>query len=339
MGKVMFIGGPGNISTSTAWDVLKMGHELAIFTYPDVEEGKLAKKAKFYKGNRNETAALFEAFTEFGPDFVVDFCCFDTQQAFELYPIVKGRLKQFIFISTVDVYGYPLSHLPMRETDPWNPTNCVYAENKRLVEVFYKEKLEKEDFPLTIVRPAYSMGNNFVLTPLSHEGGKTLIPRLRAGKPVFVPGDGTTLIHLSVAKNTGLMIACLIGNDKSVGNAFTCGHEYAITFDEYFRLFASALGVESQIVHIPVDVVLPFSKVTDTSLLTSLTMHNVQFSIDNFKASFPGFVWQKNHQQAITEYIEYNDRCGNFNYSENLSFEDLLCKAWMRHIQKFNIEF
>jgi nucleoside-diphosphate-sugar epimerase len=336
--KIMFIGGPGNISTSTARKVLNNGDQLAIFTLPGTDEVDLAGKVRFYEGDRNNSATLQSALSDFNPEIVVDFCCFFPHQAEQLYSIIKGKLRQFVFVSSVDVYGYPLSRLPMRESDPWNPTNCSYAENKRLVEVFYQNKYDKERFPLTIVRPAYSMGNNFVLTCLSRSGGRHLIPWLRAGKPVLSPGDGTTLIHASAAINTGRMIAAIIGTDFTIGESYTCGHETFITGDDYINLFALALHVKSNIVHVPAELIL---RHVDPSLegfiLPVLTAFNCAFSVEKFAVSFPGFRWDFSLGQAAREFIEHNHGSGYFADPGETILEDFIIQNYEKLASGFSL--
>lgn len=338
MGKVFFIGGPGNISTSAARDVLGNGNELAFFTFPGTDKGEFSGKVKFYYGDRNDPIALNRAINNFGPSVIIDFCCFNLQQAKALYPFIRNRIDQFIFISTVDVYGYPLYNLPMRENDPWNPTNCAYAENKKLVELFYREKQEQEGFPLTIARPAYSMGNSFVLTPLSRSGGRHLIPWLLSGKPVLSVDDGKTLIHASVAANTGQMIACFIGNEKVIGKSYTCGHEFYITMDNYINLFAGALGVKANIAHIPSEFI---EKLVDPGLdgyiLPVLTKFDLAFSVNAFKNDFPDFKWNVTLEQAAREYIEFNYNRGFFANAQVNILEDLLIEGYRSQPHGFRL--
>jgi hypothetical protein len=40
---------------------------------------------------------------------VLDFNCFTPQNVRAVIPLIKGKVRQFIFISKVDIYGYPLA--------------------------------------------------------------------------------------------------------------------------------------------------------------------------------------------------------------------------------------
>jgi len=340
MRKVFFVGGPGNISSSTALDLLERGYSLGIFTLPGSPDDEgITGYVQMYYGDRNNFESLREAFESFKPDIVIDFACFTPEQAECMLSLAFGRVEQFIFISTCDVYGYPLSKIPMTEKDPFNPPNCRYAADKRRCEELLRERYESSGFPLTVVRPSYSMGKRFVITALSRAGGRYLIPRLRAGMPVLVPGDGTTLMHPSAAYDTGRMIARMVDSEVSIGKSYTCGSETFMTHDEYIHLFASALGVEPNIVHIPSDLILSTKcEGIRPALLEELTRYNVAFSMEQFKADFPDFQWEKPLIQVAREYIEWNDQMGNFPDPSEEIYEDRIIKLYLERVKDFDID-
>jgi nucleoside-diphosphate-sugar epimerase len=339
MRKVFFVGGPGNISSSTALDLLNRGYSLGIFTLTGRHDDEGIKdKVKMYYGDRNNTESLREAFESFRPDIVIDFTCFTPEQAQSMLDLAFGKVEQFIFISTCDVYGFPLSKIPMTENDSFNPPNCRYAADKRKCEELLWQRYESSGFPLTVVRTSYSMGKRFVITALSRAGGRYLIPRLRAGMPVLVPGDGTTLTHPSAAYDTGRMIARMVDSEISIGKSYTCGSETYMTHDEYIHLFANALGVQPNIVHIPSDLILNIEcDGIKPTLLEELTRYNVAFSMENFKVDFPDFKWEKPLIQAAREYIEWNDKMGNFPDPSEEIYEDRIIRLYQERVKDFKL--
>jgi nucleoside-diphosphate-sugar epimerase len=333
--KVFFIGGPGTISTTTIQEISDRGDSVGLFTHPSSLSKPLDPRIKIYPGDRNDTPALAAALDDFKPDIVLDFVCFTPHQAEALVPLIKGKAAQFIFVSTVDVYGYPLKHIPFRESDPWNEPVGDYAANKVLCEQVFK----KSGAPLTIVRPTYSFGPEFVLTAMSHAGGFSMITRLRNQIPVLVPGDGTTLMHVSAAPNTGRVIACTVGSSQSLNTDYTVGQPTYMTQDEYIQLFAGVLGVEAKIVHIPTEVILSFDDpATENSLLHTLTRFNVAFSVEKFSSHFPDFEQLVTLEEWARYYIEENDRRGTFPPPEEVIFDDRLIAAWYRATAGMRLE-
>ena len=136
-------------------------------------------------------------------------------------------------------------------------------------------------------------------------------------------------MHPSAAYNTGRMIARLVGKDFAIGEAYTCGHDTYMTHEEYIKLFASVLGVEPNIVHIPTDLLYSLdSKEVNDSILNDLTRHNVAFSMDKFKKHCPDFKWEMQLKEVIRQYIEWNDKNRIFADVNEEIFEDRVIKAW-----------
>jgi len=336
MSKILFIGGPGNISTSAVQELLDRNHEVAIFTLPESPDKGMGKSVKFYRGNRNDSKEIQAALDDFKPELTADVCCFTPEQAEGLVSVLRDKVQKHVFVSTCDVYGYPLKRIPFRESDPFNKTVSEYATNKMKCETIFQAEHEKGSIPLAVARPSYSFGPPFVLNFFSRFGGLELMARLRAGKKVVVPGDGRTLAHPSSAYNTGRMIAEIILDPRTAGEGFTCGHEIYMVADEYYQLFARALGVEAHIVHIPKDLLFPLEKkLIPDDLLSELTGFHVAFSEDKFKSFFPDFAWKKSLDQAAQEYVEFHDKAGDIPpFEEN--YEDRLIEAWNNCKQRFN---
>lgn len=330
--KILFIGGPGNISSGAIPVILNRDDKLAIFTLPETETSILEDKVKFYKGTRDSRTELETALEDFRPDVVIDFVCFSPSQCEDTCKALKGKIKQYILVSTVDVYGYPLSQLPMTESGQFRTPITRYAQDKWACELVTRQFPELNT---TVVRPAYSMGHGFVLTPISHLGGRQLIPRLRKGLPIFSPGDGTTLLHASVAQNTGAMIATLAGQEKAYSKAYNCAHEYVISHDMYFGLFAKALGVTPNIVHIPTDFVIhEFPEEFNHTMLSQITQYNLAFSVDRFKCDFPDFRWEVSLDDFIHSYIEYCDNTGILADPQEKILDDIIIEHWKKMLEK-----
>ncbi len=328
MRKVLFIGGPANISSHTAKALLDKGYQVGIYTRSlSRDDYQLADRVKVYLGDRMDGKALQSALEDFGPEAVIDFCCFSPTQLKPVLHVLPADLEQYIFISTVDVYGYPLSEVPMPEHSAKNAPNCRYAADKRACETLLRRSTISEK--TTIVRPAYSMGPRFVLTALSRNGGSTLIPKLRAGLPLISPDDGRGFLHAGTAWDAGRMIAELTLVHKAYGQDYTVAAEQATAYDDYIAQFAAALGVMPRMVHIPTRDIYRLADYTiyEENLLYDLTSHNVAFSVDKFKEDCPEFRWEYPLSSAIPEYIAYQDKKGGF--SNDLDdLESLIIRRW-----------
>jgi nucleoside-diphosphate-sugar epimerase len=334
--RALFIGGPGHLSASAILALLERQYQVAVYSHP-THFNELDQLVLAYTGDRHDIASLEAVIRDFRPDVVLDFVCFTPQDAEQILPLVIGRVRQFVFVSTVDVYGYPLTHLPFREDDPWHcQTQSQYAADKRLCEEIFKAKHHLVQFPLTIARPAYSFGPRFILNFTSRDYGIRMLRRLKSHQPVLVPGDGTTLMHVSSAENTGRMIAALVDAPQALGKDYTCGHPTFTTQDGYVQLFADALGVQPNLVHIPSDLITSFDHPeASTCLLHALTRFNVAFSIDRFLRDFPLFNWNITMDAWARRVVEWNERGGYLMLPDDEFFDDLVIGSWLKCLQHY----
>ncbi|MFM8322846.1 MAG: NAD-dependent epimerase/dehydratase family protein [Chloroflexota bacterium] len=327
--RAFFIGGPGTLSASCISDLLERHYQVGVFSHPSHFD-ELAPEVRTYSGDRGAAGDLAAALDDFQPDVVLDFVCYTPEQAQAALPLVQGRVRQYIFVSTVDVYGYPLSRLPFREDDPWHPeTQSPYAADKRRCEALFKAAAQAGSLPLTIARPAYSFGPRFLLSFMSRDQGLHMLRRLQTGHPVMVPGDGATLMHAGSAFNTGRMIAALVDAPQALGKDYTCAHPTFTTHDGYLKLFARALGVEPRIVHIPSDLLLSIDRPEIRAcLLPALTRYNVAFSIDRFLRDFPEFCWQGTLEDWARHVVNWNLRQGTLPAGDAALIDDEVIAWW-----------
>ena len=339
MSRVLLIGGPGNISGGCAEELIAGGYPLAILKRSRDADPKFADTVRFYRGDRGRPSDLKAAIDDFRPDAVVDFVCFEPQRVEELVPLLPAA-AHYVLVSTVDTYGYPLSHIPMREDDPPAPTRNPYGAAKRACEELVARLLTEAGRPATVVRPTYSFGIGSGMMSLFAWGGmKEQVPRMRAGLPVLVPGDGNTILHASCAHDTGRMIARVVqGRDIAAGRSYTCGHDGALTFDGYMELVGDVLGVEPELVHVPAEVLLAIdSEEVRGSFVPSLTRYNMCFSVEAFKRDFPDFAWRMSLEEGVRQYVQWYDRHGLFADPGDEIYEDRVIRAWQRCLTHFHL--
>ena len=343
MEKVLFIGGPGRISTSTVQDLLEENYQVGIFTLEDKSDVDFTGGVRFYWGDRNKTNELEAAFADFKPDFVVDMVCFHAPQAEQVADVIYGKVKHYIFVSTIEAVGRPLSRLPYRESDPKAPTRSSYGAGKRAAEEVFLSRFDAFKFPVTIVRPTYSLGARHLQSFLTAEGGRYLIPRFREGLPVVVPGDGTTLMQPAHLYNTGRLIARIVAQPIAVGKTYTLAREKLMPHDEYYRMIASVVGEEPRLVHVPPrlllshnlsELLLSMPGVAETHLNCHFQYHSA-FSIEAFKADFPGFKWRLTLEDGVSAFIEQNEKDGTFGNVKEELLEDKIIAAWQEAVRSF----
>jgi nucleoside-diphosphate-sugar epimerase len=301
------IGGTGVISASCVGSLLAGGHDVTTFSRgfrkPD---GGLAG-ATAVQGDRNDPEALSRALARVKPDVVLDFACFTLEQADGLIDAIPSGCRQFVFVSTVDVYGLPLSHLPMREADPWSAPRSAYAADKRAVERRFEDALRWSETGLTIVRPTYSMGAGFLIS-LFDRSGAELVARLRLGLPVILPDGGGRRIHVSDAGDTARMIARAVGDERAFGRDYTVGTpDGAMSQVDYIRTVADALGVAANTLEVAAESLRGDGLLEPGSLWSELTEHDLAFDLGRFLDDHPDFEASPDRAEAIRTYASHLD--------------------------------
>ena len=171
--KVLFIGGTGNISTSCSFLALEKGIDLYHLNREMTKEeipGVISIKADIH--NKEE---MLKAIGEHDFDVVVDWIAFTQDDVERDYEIFKGKIKQFIFISSASAYQKPLSDPRITESTPLANPIWKYSQNKIACEDYLLQKYRKWGFPITIVRPSHTYRNMFPVTrfPFLIDSGKS----------------------------------------------------------------------------------------------------------------------------------------------------------------------
>lgn len=136
-------------------------------------------------------------------------------------------VQQFIFLSTVGVYGETLERL--NETSPTNP---ITAYEKSKAEAEKRVWDRQEVFPVTIIRPALVMGPN------SYWAG--IFKTVQKGFPLIGKGNNAwQMVH--VDELVGL-IEKTIGNEDAYNAVFLAAENETHTLREVVDAIAEILG-------------------------------------------------------------------------------------------------
>lgn len=254
--KVLIIGGTGNIGESISNQLLEAGHDLTIFTRPEKGErsSPLPQGARSIHGNRMDHVdfeSQMAALDTF--DCVIDMLCFTPADAESAIRAFSGRIGQFIFTSTVDVYTKSGTGYPLTEASERSPASAfAYAHNKAQCERIFEAAHENAHFNVTILRPAHTYSRFFIHT----FGWETyFLDRLRKGKPVIVHGDGRSIWAVAHSDDVARAYVGAVGNPAAFGKAYHVSGEEWMTWDAYHEGLALAIGAPPPtLIHIPTDL-------------------------------------------------------------------------------------
>lgn len=258
--KVLIIGGTGNISTAATRDLVARGDEVILYNRGQTG-ADLQGPYRVIQGDRKDFPRFEEQVAAAGPfDCVIDMICFLPEEAQSLLRAVRGRTRQVVFSSTVDVYIKPAKSYPVAEGAPRGANPAFsYAFNKVACEDILLQAAHGGDFALTIIRNAQTYNDSGYVAGLLLPG-PVFLNRLRLNKPVIVIGDGTSLWSLVHRDDAGPTFAAAAGNPRAYGKAYNVAGEEWLTWETIYRLTAEVMQAPPITpVHIPSDLLARLS--------------------------------------------------------------------------------
>jgi nucleoside-diphosphate-sugar epimerase len=266
--KVLFIGGTGFISTAVSRLAVARGIELFHLNRglrQSAVPGVHHLTADVHQPESARAALQDQRF-----DVVVDWIAYTPEDIERDLALFRGRVQQFVFISSASAYQKPPTHPIITESTPLYNPRWAYSRNKIACEDRLMRAYREDGFPVTIVRPSLTYDPNFPIA-IGGWGCYTLADRLLKGQPIIVHGDGSSLWTVTHAEDFGRGFLGLLGHRQAVGHAFHITSDEILTWNQIYETIAEALGVQAHIVHIPSDFIARVVPSYEGSLLGDKT--------------------------------------------------------------------
>ncbi|MDR2750987.1 MAG: NAD-dependent epimerase/dehydratase family protein, partial [Clostridiales bacterium] len=238
-------------------------------------------------------------------DVVADFITFVPAQAERNLRLFSGKTGQYIFISTASAYQKPQIAEGITESTPLANPYWEYSRNKAAIEALLLEENRKSGFPATIVRPSHTYGNKSLPVALhGDKGSYQVLERMLLGKPVIVPGDGTSWWTLTHNTDFAKAFVGLMGNAHSIGQAYHITSDEQLTWDMIHDIIGKIIGKEPKLVHVSAEML---AKIRPDWLgpLVGDKCASVRFDNSKIKKAVPGFAATLRFDQGARLAIDY----------------------------------
>lgn len=274
--KVLYIGGTGEISASCVRESVSQGYEVTVFNRGHRSEA-LPEQVKMLRGDMNDEAA-YRDLAQQHFDVVCQFFIFEPEQAQRDIEFFAGNTGQYLFISTASAYRKTLDHYAVvTEDTPLDNAYWEYSQKKTKMENLLFEAHRNARLPVTVVRPSHTYRQNF---PVPLFEGDWTAQRILKGKPILVPGDGTSLWTLTHADDFAKPFVRLLGNENALGEAFHITRDEPYTWLEILSAMANALGTGLKYVTAASETILRYAPEYTGGLLGDKTPSTI---FDNSK--------------------------------------------------------
>jgi nucleoside-diphosphate-sugar epimerase len=280
-------------------------------------------------GDRTKFATFESQMAETGTfDCVIDMVCYRPEEAESAIRAFKGRVGQYIFCSTVDVYTKPANCYPIREQEERQPSPTFpYAFNKAACENIFLSAHQRGDFaPITIIRPAHTYGEDGGL--IHSLGWQTYyLDRIRKGRPIIVHGDGSSLWATCHRDDVGRAFVEAVGNAATFGQAYHVTGEEWMPWDRYHQGVAEAMDAPNpDLVHIPTDLLGKVLPERATWCVKNFQYNNI---FDNTAAHTDlDFRYTISWVEGACRTIQALEARDGIENSDDYPFYDRLIEAW-----------
>ncbi|MFI5318297.1 MAG: NAD-dependent epimerase/dehydratase family protein [Myxococcota bacterium] len=250
--RVLVLGGNRYIGLHLVFELARRGHDVTVL---NSHEAPLPAGVRRLHGDRQQPGVLERVL---GPqrdafDAVFDNTSYSPKDVAPLIELFRGRVKHFVFTSSTAVYRRSFvqpvlesfrRHDP-RDEDP----RKAYGVGKVQVEDLLAAEHARSGFPFTTLRVGHTLGP---MSPLASRD-PVFFARLEQKRPVPIPGEGLPLVHLIHVADVASCMAAVIESESAIGQAYNVVGREAATVSAMIHLMGRAVGVEAQILHVPME--------------------------------------------------------------------------------------
>jgi len=303
--KLLTIGGTGNISAACVRRALARGHQVTLLNRgnrPPADFG--IEGADTIAADIRDEAATAAALGDRRFDAVADFIAFTPAEIERGMRLFQGRTAQYLFISSASAYQKPLANPFVTESTPLANPYWEYSRNKIACEESLVRAYRETGFPITIIRPSLTYET---VIPLAIGGWNDygIIERIRAGLPLLVHGDGSSLWTITHSRDFAKGFVGLLGNQRALGESFHITSDEVLTWNQIYDAVGIAAGfgpVEK--VHLPSELIARKIPGQEGNLLGDKAVSAI-FDNSKVKSVVPEFAATTLFQEGIRETIAW----------------------------------
>lgn len=244
--RILITGGTGTISRAVVARALAEGHAVTVLNRGNREP--LPAGVEHLVADAHDEAALVAALDGRTFDAAVQFVAFTPDQVERDLRVLRGRVGQYVFISSASTYAKPVVDHVITEDTPLSNPFSQYARDKIACEQVLRDS--DGTLPWTIVHPSHTYGERGVPVNLHFGTPWAVLQRIRDGKPVIVHGDGESLWTFTWNEDFAVGLVGLLGHPDALGRAVHITSDESLTWNQAFATIGAALGVAPTLLHV-----------------------------------------------------------------------------------------
>jgi len=245
--KALVLGGTYFIGKVLTQKLLEAeNYEITLLNRGTKEQEIKSLPLNLIKIDRTDGEGMRKALSNKVFDIVFDMSGYNEKNVSLAVSVLKGRIGQYIFCSSVAVCRQPPDLWPLTEDHP----KCIsikdgeYGFNKWQAESFLWNEVQKGELNITVVRPVYVYG------PYNYRKRETFIfEKALKGLPLCICGNGENIVQFGFVEDLAEAMLLMANNKLAYGEAFNVSGNKLVTVDTFIRLAANAVGRDIGIIH------------------------------------------------------------------------------------------
>lgn len=258
---ILVIGGTRNLGHLLVHQLVTLGHRVTVFNR-GLTRDELPDEVERLRGDRTKKNQLARAIDGKTFDIVVDNALYKKEEAEDIAALLKGRVGQYIFLSSGQVYlvregaprpfkedDYEGRLMPAPKPNTFGYEEWLYGMDKRHVEDTLRKAWETNHFPYTSLRlpmvnserDHFSRFYNYML-------------RLGDGNPILAPSTPNFPLRHIYGGDVIRAILLLIETGKGKGEVYNISQDETLSLEEFLGIAGDIMGVPAHLVRLKRDL-------------------------------------------------------------------------------------
>jgi nucleoside-diphosphate-sugar epimerase len=329
--KILLLGGSGILSSEICLLALNKGYDVSMINRGKRKENIDSRATIIISDLKNdEVGKIRDKMSGEVYDVVIDFVSYNVKQLARTTEFIKGKCKQFIFISSATAYINKNDNTPYKETDLVGDTGWSYAYDKVKCEKYLAENKNQLGFEYTIIRPYVTFGKTripYQVIPLEYF---TIINRIISKKPILFFGKDV-YCTLTTSKMFAVGVVGLFLNERAYNEAIHITSSKVFVWRKIIELLAEQLNEKPDLVELTTETLHKGARILgfDVNEILYDKSRNMVFDNKKVKELVPDFDDNVDIESALKESLKYflnNKESQKINYAWDARIDSLLSK-------------
>jgi nucleoside-diphosphate-sugar epimerase len=248
--KVLVMGGTLFNGLALVKELVRTGHDVTVLNRGKTV-AELPRSVRRLLGDRTDHDRMRELFTREEFDCVHDMSAYHPEDVELMVELFHGKTGHYVFASSTVIYAAS-GVLPIGEHDPVDrgDRQNEYGLHKLLCEDILVRAHRERGFPATTVALSMVFGPHNGLV----DREQRMFARLLSGRPILIPGDGTTLGQVGHVDDQARALRMLMGAHITFGKRYNLTGAQYFSDEGYVDTFARVVDVEPRKMFVPAPV-------------------------------------------------------------------------------------